>query len=397
MPPGSSVSFTSDDGSTAVAPMDGLPEPTEPLRWGILGCSSAASDLALALQVCPLATLAAVAEHDDAPAATGRAEAFAKALGVARAHSTMKDLMQDPEVDIVYIATSAELHKAHATAALSASKHVLLEKPLATTVEDGEAIVAAARASGKFCMEGVWTYFFPAFELVRSMVSDNKFGTILSFNSSHCVDRQKHSGSGSEKWSIGATLELAPCPLHACLGCLGLPNSARALGCRDPDGCGVDAHGVAYLRYGPLLSGVVSWSYLMEQPGETNISSRERGWIRLESPSNAPTAVTITESNDGQPPSRQGTNWRTRRLCFALPEGAEAPSQLNGMGLVYAIAAVQRCVAAGKTECPQASLQTSLEVLRLLVRSAAEIRAKPEAVAGAPPAATTATAGAAAA
>src|SRR5215204_4711152 len=77
-----------------------------------------------------------------------RAGAFAARHGIPRVYATLEEALADPAVDSVYISTPNSLHAAHAVAAARAGKHVLVEKPMATTVADATAMVRAADAAG---------------------------------------------------------------------------------------------------------------------------------------------------------------------------------------------------------------------------------------------------------
>ena len=90
-----------------------------------------------------------------------RAEAFAAEHGAERAHGSYRALIDDPEVDVVYIATPHPQHQAIALAAIAAGKHVLVEKAFTATLAGTRRSSAAARAAGVFAMEAMWTRFFP--------------------------------------------------------------------------------------------------------------------------------------------------------------------------------------------------------------------------------------------
>jgi 1,5-anhydro-D-fructose reductase (1,5-anhydro-D-mannitol-forming) len=96
-----------------------------------------------ALRGCPEVRLGAVMVRDQA-----RAAAIAAVFGAQRAYSRVEDLLADPEIEAVYIATPPNVHRAHVEAAAAAGKHILLEKPLAIEERDGEAMIAAAARAG---------------------------------------------------------------------------------------------------------------------------------------------------------------------------------------------------------------------------------------------------------
>ncbi len=79
----------------------------------------------------------------------------------ARAHASYEDLVADPDVDVVYIASPHSLHLEHARLAFAAGKHVLCEKPLTLNLAEAEEMVGAARDAGLFLMEAMWMACHP--------------------------------------------------------------------------------------------------------------------------------------------------------------------------------------------------------------------------------------------
>jgi predicted dehydrogenase len=86
--------------------------------------------------------------------------------------------VEDEEVDIVYVATPHSHHYQHARLALEAGKHVLVEKPITVNAEQCKELRRVARERGRFCMEAVWTRFFPlSLEVVR-LVREGSLGDV---------------------------------------------------------------------------------------------------------------------------------------------------------------------------------------------------------------------------
>jgi len=117
-------------------------------RWGIVGTGKIARIMARALRDSSTGRLVAVASRSDS-----RAREFAAESEVARHHGSYESLIADPEVEVVYVASHHPDHRACATAAADAGKHVLCEKPLAVNARDAAEIIEAARRNGTFLME----------------------------------------------------------------------------------------------------------------------------------------------------------------------------------------------------------------------------------------------------
>ena len=143
------------------------------LAWGILSTGRIAREFALGLRQSERSRLAAVGSR----ARTG-AEAFAAEFGCDRAHGSYDDLLADPDVEAVYIATPHPWHKEWAVAAARAGKHVLCEKPLAMDAAGAEAIVEAAREAGVFLMEAFMYRCHPQTRKVVELVRGGAVGDV---------------------------------------------------------------------------------------------------------------------------------------------------------------------------------------------------------------------------
>jgi 1,5-anhydro-D-fructose reductase (1,5-anhydro-D-mannitol-forming) len=114
------------------------------LGWGLIGASTIAREHVIgAIRAQNDSDVVAVVSSD-----RERGERFAADNAIARTHDSIARLLADPEVDVVYISTTNELHHAQTLAAARAGKHVLCEKPLALTTTDAREMVAACRAAG---------------------------------------------------------------------------------------------------------------------------------------------------------------------------------------------------------------------------------------------------------
>lgn len=353
------VGYRATDG-LVIHPLDELPAPETITRWGILGCGNIAHDFALVLKEVPNAVISAAAARDAC-----RSQEFAQRHGIPRSYGSYTELVQDPDIDIIYVATIPELHRKHVELALRRGKHVLVEKPLATTPEDAAAIYAAAKASGKFCMEGMWMRFFPAVEFARRAVREGKIGKIQHVRSDFGFDLIADEGSENTKWECGAGMNAGVYPVHATVMILGTEISElSSIGSLDNLGYGMDAEGTVYAKFMGNTSSVITWSHLVETAEEVDIIGT-KGSIRIHSPAHAPTTVTVTcrtgDRRDGQQVSTTHE--------FPLPSIEGNFIYPNSEGLYYEAVAVQRCLAAGFVQAPQASLAESVAVIKILHRA----------------------------
>jgi predicted dehydrogenase len=93
-------------------------------------------------------------------------------------YASYQDLVNDASIDIIYIATPHSHHYAHTHLALSAGKHVLVEKPLTVNAAQSRALFALAREKNRFLMEAVWTRFFPLTREIQDFIASGRLGTV---------------------------------------------------------------------------------------------------------------------------------------------------------------------------------------------------------------------------
>jgi predicted dehydrogenase len=142
------------------------------VRFGIVGVGRIARDqFAPALASTQCAVLQAAASRD-----IRRAEA----LGPRRAYDSYSALLADPDVDAVYVATHNGLHKDLTLEALSRGKHVLCEKPLGRTAEECEAMVAAAKTTGRLLVEAFMYRHHPQIRRAQQLVRDGVIGELMT-------------------------------------------------------------------------------------------------------------------------------------------------------------------------------------------------------------------------
>jgi predicted dehydrogenase len=170
------------DSMPIALPLPRTPDPHDApqLRWGILGPGWIAQRFVESLQAHTTQQVVAVASRD-----RRRALAFGAEWSLPKAHGSYDALFEDPDVDIVYIATTHPSHRDNAIAALNAGKHVLVEKPLAVDGAGARDIVAAAKAANRFVGEAMWTKFLPKFDVVRQLIEEGVLGEIRTVIADH--------------------------------------------------------------------------------------------------------------------------------------------------------------------------------------------------------------------
>ncbi|MCC2031197.1 Gfo/Idh/MocA family protein [Microbacterium allomyrinae] len=129
------------------------------------------------------ARLTAVATSNPA-----RAEAAARHLGIERAEGSARSLLAASDIDVVHICTPNGTHSSLALAALAAGKHVVCEKPLATSAADARALVAAADEAGLVAAVPFVYRYHPMVREARARIAQGEAGTLLSIDCSYLQD-----------------------------------------------------------------------------------------------------------------------------------------------------------------------------------------------------------------
>jgi predicted dehydrogenase len=150
------------------------------MRWGVLGPGWIAHRFVESLQRNTTQRVVAVSSRN-----RERADAFATQWSLPNAHGTEDALFEDPDVDIVYVASPHPRHRDHALQALAAGKHVLVEKPLAVDAAGAAEIVAAAERANRFAGEAMWTAFLPKFDVIRQLLHDGALGEVRTVIADH--------------------------------------------------------------------------------------------------------------------------------------------------------------------------------------------------------------------
>ena len=148
-----------------------MTEPT--IGWGILGAGRIAKRFAADSKLLEDARLVAVGSRS-----LEKAQAFAGENGVERAYSSYVEMVQDPDVDAVYVATPHPFHKEHTLLSIDHGKAVLCEKPMEINGDRVAAMAQAAREKDVFLMEAMWTRFLPVVRQVQAWIAEGRIGEV---------------------------------------------------------------------------------------------------------------------------------------------------------------------------------------------------------------------------
>ncbi len=308
-------------------------------RWAIAGTGRIAHDFTVALTEVEGAETVAVASRTKE-----RADEFATAHDIPRAHGTYEALADDADVDVVYVATPHARHEPDTLLFLDGGKHVLCEKPFALNAEQAIRMIDAARARGLFLMEALWSRFLPAYREIVDTLSVGTIGTPLLVDGEFGFRIEQIDPTHrlfDPALGGGALLDLGVYPLHLATMVLGVPSKVVATAALAPTG--VDQTVVATLGYDEGALAVVTASLGLSLRGGGRIVGTG-GSIALAPPMHRPERLTVT--------SAEGVEHRERPI--------------TGSGLAAQAREVQRCLASGLVESPMLPLDETVAVMQVL-------------------------------
>ncbi|HEX7804575.1 MAG TPA: Gfo/Idh/MocA family oxidoreductase [Cellulomonas sp.] len=321
------------------------PRTAPSLRWGILGAGYIAGEFADAVNAHTRAQLVAVGSRN-----RDRSERFATAHGIPTTHVGYRDLVEDSQVDAVYIATPHSEHREHALLAIAAGKHVLVEKSFTRNAGEAEEVFAAARAAGVFVMEAMWTRFLPHVAALHQLIDAGELGEIVNLSADHgqWFAFNPKSRLFDPALAGGALLDLGVYPVSFAHDFLGVPDAVHATGALTETG--VDGQVSVVLSYGERVQATLSTTLWAKTPTTASISGTE-GFVTVAGSFYTPTSFRV-QRNDG----------RVWTFDHASPRG-----------LQFQAAEVARRVAAGDTESPRLTWANTVEVMRTLDEVRAQI------------------------
>jgi xylose dehydrogenase (NAD/NADP) len=220
------------------------------LRWGLLSTARINRRLIPAIRATGRAELLAIASRDRA-----RAEAYAAEWDIPRAYASYDALLDDPEIDVVYISLPNSLHAEWTTRAAQAGKHVLCEKPLALSLDACDRVIAAAESAGVVVAEALMYLYHPLLRRVGELVKEEAVGQVTLVRGAFSIFldqldnvRWRPELGGGSLWDLGSY------PVSFIRFVVGDP--VEVFGWQALSASGVDATFAGLLRYDNGVLGV---------------------------------------------------------------------------------------------------------------------------------------------
>lgn len=308
------------------------------LRWGILATGGIATAFASDLRAAGLDLVAVGSRSQES------ADAFAARFGIPRAHGSYADLAEDPDVDIIYVATPHPMHHEDARLALQNGKHVLVEKAFTVNRAEAEDLQSLAAEKGLLAMEAMWTRYLPHMIRVREIIAEGTLGEIRSVSAEHTQNLPTDPAHRLNDLALGggALLDLGIYPISFIWDVLGEPVDITATGRLLETGA--DAEVATIMTHaGGVISTSLSSSRAAGPSAAVVLGTEAR--IEVGPFFLAPCAVrviapdgTVIEEFDG-----------------SMKDG-------EGRGMHYQALAAERAVAAGDTDGSQLALPTAESV-----------------------------------
>jgi predicted dehydrogenase len=309
-------------------------------NWAILGCGKMARKFVNDLKILPNARLYAAASRS-----LENARDFASELGFEKAYGSYEEMVSDPAVDVVYIASPHSHHFEHALLCLNHRKAVLCEKALALNSNEVKIMIETARKNQVFLMEAFWTMFQPSFNKAMEIIRSGELGALkmvradFAFNAEYNPEKRLYNVA----LGGGSLLDIGIYPVFMSLMALGKPSEIKTMASICPTGA--EESIIMAFRYpGGELASLVS-SFASHSSVQTEFSF-EYGFLRLNRRFHTHTTLTY---------------WKH-------PEEEKTISFEKGIGFGYDLEAahVMECLDAGKIESDLMPWSLSLDLMEIM-------------------------------
>ncbi|MEO1700911.1 MAG: Gfo/Idh/MocA family oxidoreductase [Pseudomonadota bacterium] len=335
----------------------------QPVRWGIWSTGNIAGKFARDLKSVSDAVL-----HSVRSRSLSEAVAFGKAHGLNVAAYDNATFLNDPDLDVIYIASPHKFHCEQALEAIAAGKPVLIEKPIAMNSNEVARIEAASTKHGIFAMEATWTRFLPTTQRAREMLNSGVLGKpvraeatlhfFCRYDPNHRLFNPSLGG--------GAMLDLGIYPLSIAQFLLGDLKLKDARWAAAPSGVDHNARFEFTAGQTPVEAAVGFWETRQEQGDNRFIIYCEKGALALDRPFVAAPRLMVWNKPIKQLPlvegnklQREWAKYRARNATIFAPERQTT-------GLNFQVEAVHAALRAGKTQIDDMPRTASASVLKII-------------------------------
>ena len=309
-----------------------------PFRVGIMGAGHIARKMAATLREMDEVEAYAVAARD-----LGRAQVFASEFGMKCAYGSYAELVNDPDVDLVYIATPNSLHYTHARLCLEHGRPVLCEKPFTLNAREAQTLVDMSHQCGVLIAEAIWTRYLPLSKLIVEEAHSGIIGQPMALTASLCYPVAGKERITSPALGGGALLDLGVYALNFASMVFGTEVESVASSCMKMPS-GVDAQDSITLAYTGGRMAVLHANVYCAGDRQ-GIICGERGYLVADNINNPLHASIYAEDH-------------------SLVKQFEAPRQITGFE--YQVHACIEAIRQGRVECTDMPHAETLRLMRLM-------------------------------
>lgn len=308
------------------------------LKIGILGTGSIAHMMAGTIQ-----EMAEVQNYAVASRSYEKAEAFGEKFGFEKAYGSYEELAQDPDVELIYVATPHSEHYANAKLCLQYGKPLLVEKAFTVNYRQAAELVSLAKEKNTFLAEAFWTRYMPLRKTLEELLKSGIIGEVTSLTANFGFPLTHIPRLMDPSLAGGALLDLGVYPINFAAMVFGAEVEAVS-SLMILSETGVDAQSSITLRYkGGRLA--VLHSNLAARTDQNGVIYGSKGLIQVEDINNF-TRITVLDTDKNE---------------IAV---YERPAQISGYE--YEVLAAVKAITEGKTECEKMPHEETLRIMKLL-------------------------------
>ena len=326
-------------------------QPTGVQRWAAIGTGTISRSVVPDIMACAGAEVVIVQSRD-----AGKAADFAAEHTIPASTGSFDEVLADPNIDALYLATPFATHHDMTRRAIQSGKHVLVEKPMATSAREVAELFDLAAQHRVFVMEGMWMKFNPAFQQLQAEIAAGRIGEVRSLRAAFALPFPADLGS---RWDLarsgGTLLDQGIYPVTLAHSLFGEPLRVHAGGVLRADGLDLAEHFTLEYsdgRYAQCASAMTEFTDRTGSIGGT------RGIITLQSPFWATTTLEIRAD--------------TYEKIFVDPEKLTLPKE--GNGYVPMVREVIAAINDGLLQHPRHDADATLAVFRTMDEVLTQVR-----------------------
>lgn len=309
------------------------------MKVGIIGAGHIACKMAVALNGLDDTVVAyGVASRDLA-----KAEEFAKEWGFQKAYGSYEELVKDPDIDLVYIATPHSLHFEQAKLSLEHGKAVLCEKAFTMNAKQAKELTALAKEKKLLLAEAIWTRYMPSRKMIDDLVESGVIGKVTSLSANLGYVMEHKERMQRPELAGGALLDLGVYPINFASMVFGDKIKEISSTCVKTE-TGVDSQDSITIVY---EDGRVAYLYatMLAQTDRQGVINGDKGYIEIQNINNC-------------------EEIRVFNLDREMTARYQVPEQINGYE--YEVLACKKALEKGELECSQMPHEEIIRIMEVM-------------------------------